>query len=144
MGKRKKAAKPQGKKKNEGLAKTFPCLFCNHENSVSVELDKKAGVGELTCKVCSQKFQCAVNYLSAAVDVYSDWVDACDAVAKEGGEERGGDLAPSRAPASGRQSGGKARDDEEDDDDNDDDLIADEDGLGNYRRGSVAAEDDDF
>lgn len=80
--------------------------------------------------------------LSAAVDVYSDWVDACDAVAKEGGEEGGGDFAPSRAPASGRQSGGKARDDDDEDDDNDDDIMADEDGLGNYRRGSVAADDE--
>ncbi|KAL2013443.1 hypothetical protein VTN00DRAFT_968 [Thermoascus crustaceus] len=33
-------------------------------------------------KVCGQRFQTGINYLSAAVDVYSDWVDACDAVAK--------------------------------------------------------------
>lgn len=80
--------------------------------------------------------------LSAAVDVYSDWVDACDAVAKEGGEEGGGEFAPSRASASGRQSGGKARDDDDEDDDNDDDIMEDEDGLGNYRRGSVVADDE--
>lgn len=47
-----------------------------------VKLDKKVGVGNLSCKVCGQRFQTGINYLSAAVDVYSDWVDACDAVAK--------------------------------------------------------------
>jgi len=55
--------------------------------------------------------------LSAAVDVYSDWVDACDAVAKEDVEDRSGEFAPSRAPASGRQNGGRARDEEDDEDD---------------------------
>ncbi|KAF4120127.1 Transcription elongation factor Elf1 like [Geosmithia morbida] len=42
--------------------------------------DKKAGVGQLDCRICGQKFQCAVN---SAVDVYGEWVDAADAVAKE-------------------------------------------------------------
>ncbi|KAJ6179152.1 hypothetical protein N7519_009613 [Penicillium mononematosum] len=84
MGKRKKSSsKPQGPRKREPLATTFSCLFCNHENSVVVKLDKKLGLGDLSCKVCGQKFQTGINYLSAPVDVYSDWVDACDAVAKD-------------------------------------------------------------
>ncbi|KAF3406625.1 hypothetical protein DPV78_000766 [Talaromyces pinophilus] len=83
MGKRKKSSRgPQGPKKREPLATTFACLFCNHENSITVKLDKKLGLGNLSCKVCGQRFQTGINYLSAAVDVYSDWVDACDAVAK--------------------------------------------------------------
>lgn len=28
---------------------------------MTVKLDKKAGVGQLECKVCGQKFQCGVN-----------------------------------------------------------------------------------
>lgn len=83
MGKRKSAKKPQGPKKKEKLPTTFQCLFCNHEKSVSVSIEKKSGVGNLQCKVCGQTFQTNTNYLSAPVDVYSDWVDACDAVAKE-------------------------------------------------------------
>jgi hypothetical protein len=39
----------------------FTCLFCNHERSVTVKIDKKAGVGQLDCRICGQKFQCAVN-----------------------------------------------------------------------------------
>ncbi|CZR59069.1 related to ELF1 Protein required for growth on glycerol mediumTranscription elongation factor, implicated in the maintenance of proper chromatin structure [Phialocephala subalpina] len=139
MGKRKKAAKkPTGPKKhaqNEPLPSVFPCLFCNHEKSVSVKLDKKAGVGQLSCKVCNQQFQCAVNYLSAAVDVYSDWVDACDAVAKEDGEERAGDIAPSRIPT-GRP---KVRDRSEEEDDIIDDGS---DGMGGYGGEGVVADDE--
>ena len=97
----------------EPLATSFPCLFCNHENSVTVKLDKKGGIGDLSCKVCGQSFQSGINCelhldmllqhcpqiilrtivatdrqvdLSAPVDVYSDWVDACDSVDKERGE----------------------------------------------------------
>lgn len=45
----------------EPLATTFACLFCNHENSVVVKLDKKLGLGDLSCKVCGQKFQTGIN-----------------------------------------------------------------------------------
>jgi transcription elongation factor Elf1 len=84
MGKRKKSSsKPQGPKKREPLSTTFTCLFCNHEKAIQVKLDKKAGVGNLHCKVCGQRFQTGINYLSAAVDVYSDWIDACENVAQE-------------------------------------------------------------
>jgi len=71
-----------GPKKKDPLPTTFTCLFCNHEKAVTVKLDKKAGIGQLDCRICGQKFQCGVNYLSAAVDVYGEWVDAADAVAK--------------------------------------------------------------
>jgi transcription elongation factor Elf1 len=83
QGKRKSSSKPQGPKKKEKLPTTFQCLFCNHEKSVSVSIEKKSGVGNLQCKVCGQTFQTNINYLSAPVDVYADWIDACDAVAKE-------------------------------------------------------------
>lgn len=50
---------------------------------MSVSIEKKTGVGNLQCKVCGQTFQTPINTLSAPVDVYADWIDACDAVAKE-------------------------------------------------------------
>ncbi|KAK7443845.1 hypothetical protein Landi51_08804 [Colletotrichum acutatum] len=97
MGKRKSSSKPQGPKKagyavtdansqREVLPSKFTCLFCNHEDSVAVKLDKKAGVD-----------------LSAAVDVYGEWVDAADAVAKEAGPAGGSNHKTSsarRAPPS--------------------------------------------
>ncbi|KAK1464563.1 hypothetical protein CCUS01_07809 [Colletotrichum cuscutae] len=64
----------------EVLPSKFTCLFCNHEDSVAVKLDKKAGVD-----------------LSAAVDVYGEWVDAADAVAKEAGPVGGSNHKTSSA-----------------------------------------------
>ncbi|KPM34392.1 hypothetical protein AK830_g12180 [Neonectria ditissima] len=115
MGKRKSSSKPMGPKRADPLPTTFTCLFCNHEKAVTVKLDKKAGVGQLDCRICGQKFQCAVNYLSAAVDVYGEWVDAADAVAKEdnAGAGYGG---TSRTAASGRATGGRTAADDNDDD----------------------------
>ncbi|KOS17260.1 Transcription elongation factor 1 -like protein [Escovopsis weberi] len=114
MGKRKSSRKPMGPKKADPLPTTFTCLFCNHEKSVTVKLDRKAGVGQLDCRVCGQKFQCAVNYLSAAVDVYGEWVDAADAVAKQGAGDAGHG-GSDRAPTSRRAVGSKAAADEHDD-----------------------------
>ncbi|ROT40898.1 Elf1-domain-containing protein [Sodiomyces alkalinus F11] len=83
MGKRKSSRKPQGPKKKDPLPDSFPCLFCNHEDAVKPKVDKKSGVGTLSCKVCGQSFQCSINYLSAPVDVYSEWVDAADHVSNQ-------------------------------------------------------------
>lgn len=76
--------------------------------------------------------------LSMPVDVYSDWVDACDAVAKEDGEERAAELAPSRAPTAGRPKQSRATEEE------DDDIIDDDedDGLIDYDAQGVVADDD--
>ncbi|BFZ64488.1 hypothetical protein YB2330_005634 [Saitoella coloradoensis] len=84
MGKRSKAAKPKAAIK-EKLSQTFNCLFCNQDNSVICKLDKKANVGTIRCTNCHQAFQTGITHLSEAVDVYSDWIDACDEVNKEGG-----------------------------------------------------------
>lgn len=85
QGKRKKSSrKPGGPKKREALDTTFTCLFCNHEDAISVKMDKKHGIGVLRCSNCHQDFQTSINYLSAPVDVFSDWIDACEAVAQDG------------------------------------------------------------
>ncbi|KAI5310156.1 hypothetical protein KEM55_001122 [Ascosphaera atra] len=111
MGKRKKSSrKPQGPKKREPLPTTFACLFCNHENCVVVKLDKKLGLGNLSCKVCGQRFQSGINYLSAPVDVYSDWIDACDAVAKDAAavdRDSAGGVAPYGSKNMHDQRGGE-------------------------------------
>jgi len=96
-----------------------------------VKLDKKAGVGQLSCKVCGQAFQCSVNYLSAAVDVYSEWVDACDTVAKENTEEGGDEFASSRRSLNRGIS----------DDMGADDITDDDSGAG-YEGDGLAAADD--
>ncbi|ETS76717.1 hypothetical protein PFICI_12104 [Pestalotiopsis fici W106-1] len=111
MGKRKSSSKPQGPKKRAPLATTFTCLFCNHEKSVSVKVDKKAGVGSLSCSVCAQSFQCGANYLSAPIDIYSEWVDAADAVAKE---EAGNPTRTQASNSRSKQAADRYDDDEDD------------------------------
>ncbi|KAJ3503484.1 hypothetical protein NMY22_g18235 [Coprinellus aureogranulatus] len=80
MGKRKKSSrKPAPARQKVPLDTTFTCLFCHHDKSVSVRMDRKEGVATLVCKVCDQRFQSKVNHLTEPVDIYSEWIDACDA-----------------------------------------------------------------
>lgn len=82
MGKRKTASKPV-KKIKQTLDVTFTCLFCNHEKSVICTLDKRNSLGELHCKICGQSFQTAIHSLSQPIDIYSDWIDACEDLAEQ-------------------------------------------------------------
>lgn len=52
MGRRKKAAKKVAKKKRPTVARTFKCLFCNHEDVVSCRLDMKSMTGEYAISNC--------------------------------------------------------------------------------------------
>ncbi|RKP04645.1 transcription elongation factor 1, partial [Thamnocephalis sphaerospora] len=82
MGKRKSSRKPVVRIKPK-LDKQFSCIFCNHEKSVEVKMDKESKVGNILCRVCSASWQTSIHYLSEAVDVYSDWIDACEAAQRE-------------------------------------------------------------
>ncbi|KAK4042908.1 hypothetical protein C8A01DRAFT_33012 [Parachaetomium inaequale] len=129
MGKRKSSSKPQGPKKRDPLPTTFTCLFCNHENSVEVKLDKKAGCGWLDCRVCGQKFQCAINYLSSPIDVYSEWVDAADAVAAD---DREANKSRDAGKSGNRRAGGSSQRIDEDEEE------------GGYDGEDIVADDEDY
>ncbi|KAF9946740.1 hypothetical protein BGZ72_011192 [Mortierella alpina] len=79
MGKRKSARKPQGRVKKT-LDTQFDCVSCFHEKSINCKLDFDQKVGHLQCRMCGVSYTCAINYLSHAVDVYHDWIDACESV----------------------------------------------------------------
>ncbi|KAK4127705.1 Elf1-domain-containing protein [Parathielavia appendiculata] len=131
MGKRKSSRKPQGPKKRDPLPTNFTCLFCNHENAIEIKLDKKSGCGWLNCKICGQKFQCGINYLSSPIDVYSEWVDAADAVAQEARETQ--DRSAGGAKLSSRRVGeSRQRMDEEDE------------GEGGYEGEGIVGDDEDY
>ncbi|XP_019645798.1 PREDICTED: transcription elongation factor 1 homolog isoform X2 [Branchiostoma belcheri] len=78
MGRRKSKRKPEAKKRQDPLETQFTCPFCNHEKACEVKMDRTRNVGTVTCRVCLEDFQTPINYLSEAVDVYSDWIDACE------------------------------------------------------------------
>ena len=43
-----------------------------------VKMDRSRSTGSITCSVCTENFQTTINYLSETVDVYADWIDACE------------------------------------------------------------------
>ncbi len=57
------------------VAKTFKCLFCNHEKSVSCSMDVKSMSGYLKCSVCDAKFQTQINSLTEPIDIFTEWLD---------------------------------------------------------------------
>ncbi|KAI1886795.1 hypothetical protein AGOR_G00199490 [Albula goreensis] len=80
MGRRKSKRKPPPKKKLTGNLDTqFTCPFCNHEKSCDVKMERSRNTGIISCTVCLEEFQTPITYLSEPVDVYSDWIDACEA-----------------------------------------------------------------
>lgn len=85
MGKRKSSAKPPPKKARAKLAVTFACPFCNAEKSVHCEMDREREVGQVKCNLCHANYTVKINPLSEPIDVYSEWIDACEAENAEGG-----------------------------------------------------------
>ena len=79
MGRRRAKRKAPPKKKTVGTLETqFTCPFCNHEMSCDVKMDKTRNVGHISCRICLEDFQTQINYLSEPIDVYGDWIDACE------------------------------------------------------------------
>lgn len=79
MGRRRSKRKPPPKNKPVmPLDQLFNCPFCNHEKSCDVKMDRQRNIATIRCQVCVEDYQTSINYLSEAVDVYSDWIDACE------------------------------------------------------------------
>lgn len=79
MAKRKSKRKPPAKRKAiEPLDTLFNCPFCNHEKSCEVKMDRSRNMGRIYCRICLEDFQSSINYLSEPIDVYSEWIDACE------------------------------------------------------------------
>ncbi|GAM22568.1 hypothetical protein SAMD00019534_057430, partial [Acytostelium subglobosum LB1] len=79
MGKRKSAKPPPKKKIMTKLPKYFDCPFCDHAQSVECILKKESAIGTAKCRSCHSSYSTKINELSDPIDVYSDWIDACEA-----------------------------------------------------------------
>lgn len=42
------------------------------------EMDRERNTGEVKCNECGEKWATKIHSLSEAIDVYSEWVDACE------------------------------------------------------------------
>jgi transcription elongation factor Elf1 len=78
MAKRKSTRKPAPKQSRQILDKTFSCLFCNHERAIEIKLLRDQSLGKLVCRVCGVTWETDIMSLSEPIDVYSEWIDACE------------------------------------------------------------------
>lgn len=77
MGKKKSSQKPVKREKPK-LDTIFNCPMCNSANSVTCEMDKDRMIGQVTCKDCRANFAADITPISDPIDVYCDWIDACE------------------------------------------------------------------
>mmetsp|Transcript_12011 Transcript_12011/g.30446 ORF Transcript_12011/g.30446 Transcript_12011/m.30446 type:complete len:159 (-) Transcript_12011:181-657(-) len=80
MGRRAKKA-PVQTKKRPTLAKRFKCPFCANEDCVECKMDWRMGIGSLNCRLCGASYQMPIHHLHEPVDVFSEWLDDCEAAA---------------------------------------------------------------
>jgi transcription elongation factor Elf1 len=81
-------------------------------------MDHKTGTGSLACRLCGATFQMPIHHLNEPIDVFSEWLDECEAAQNPN----------SAAPAAA--GGGSAPTQYDDDDDDDEDDLPESSGLG--------------
>lgn len=81
MGRRAKKA-PVQTKKRPTLAKRFKCPFCANDDVVECTMKLREGTGSLNCRICDASFQMPIHHLHEPIDVFSEWLDACEAAEK--------------------------------------------------------------
>ena len=79
MGRRKSKRSAPPTKAKLVLEQIFDCPFCNHEKSCEVTMDKERNTGRVQCTKCFEDYQGTINFLSEPIDIYNEWVDACEA-----------------------------------------------------------------
>ena len=107
------------------------------EDVVECKMDLSKGVGSLACRMCSASYQMPIHHLHEPIDVFSEWLDDCEAA------ERGEIAAASSASASATTTNMSrvVHDTSQnyDDDDSDDDELPEASGLGQKKSAAAAA-----
>jgi transcription elongation factor Elf1 len=78
---------------------------------VECKMDFRAGIGSLSCRLCGASYQMPIHHLHEPVDVFSEWLDDCEAAAQ--GKPTGSNSA---ATAVGEADGVPQYESESDDD----------------------------
>ena len=50
----------------------------SYSSSCEVKMEKTRNTGRIQCSVCMEDFQATINFLSEPIDVYNEWIDACE------------------------------------------------------------------
>jgi transcription elongation factor Elf1 len=69
-------------KKRVTLSKRFKCPFCANDEVVECKMDFRAGIGSLACRLCAASYQMPIHHLHEPIDVFSEWLDDCEAAAQ--------------------------------------------------------------
>lgn len=78
MGRRRtRAMKPP--KKRDAVDVVFNCPWCSGAKTVEVKMKRQEKYAHLKCRRCMIDHKMPISYLHEPIDVYSDWVDKCDA-----------------------------------------------------------------
>ena len=80
MGRRKSKRQAPTRRNMLILDEIFDCPFCNHAKSCEVNMDKERNTGRVQCTKCFEDFQSKINFLSEPIDVFNEWVDACEEI----------------------------------------------------------------
>jgi len=53
-------------------------------------MDFKQGIGSLNCRICGASFQMTIHNLHEPIDVFSEWLDDCEAAQTQRSNAEGG------------------------------------------------------
>ena len=78
MARKKSRRSKPAPKKVQKLETCFDCPFCGHPGTVACTVDLKNRIAEATCGTCKESYATAANALTEPIDVYCEWIDACE------------------------------------------------------------------
>jgi len=94
-------------------------------------MNLRGGIGSLNCRLCAASFQMPIHHLHEPIDVFSEWLDACETAERTqqgGGTDYGGPNRGLGGDVRGKGGGG-LYDDDDDEDDDDDDILGEDSGF---------------
>lgn len=75
-------------------------------------MDFKAGIGSLNCRLCGAAFQMPIHHLHEPIDVFSEWLDDCEAAQNP----RAGAMGTTATNDAGLQYAEDGQDEDDEDD----------------------------
>ena len=93
-------------------------------------MDMKSMIGSLACRICGASYQMNIHHLHEPIDVFSEWLDDCEAAANPNNQ-----VAPIGLMTEGGDSQQRYHDD--DDLDDDDDAIPESSGMSSEKKKSA-------
>ncbi|KAI4995621.1 hypothetical protein ZWY2020_035524 [Hordeum vulgare] len=78
MAKRKSMSSKMASEEAGAKLDTSFAAFCNHPDGVACTIDLKLFVASAVCYVCQEAYHTAAHHLTEPVDIYHEWIDACE------------------------------------------------------------------